>query len=299
MKILITGAEGFIGSALAWNLHGEHEIIAVDYLKSFGKSNLPKDSQYINHDISIPFYFLGSKIDMVMHYAVVSQEVVGNSPELEQINIKGMLNVLEFCRKGNVPLVFPSSCSIYGPGVLHKTSDPKNPKSLYGVGKLSCEEYAKFYHYAFGLDIVILRYSNIYGDTTYVDNKFYPGKKDAARIFMEHALADQPLPVIDGEQTRDFTFIDDCVEGTVKFMNLKGLSVINIATGVETSVNRLATLVAESLEWKLKTGKTPRRNIDDIPRRSIDITGVSDLWKPKRTLEEGLKEYAKRMRRKC
>ena len=299
MKILITGAEGFIGSALARNLWEEHEIIAVDCFKVLGKSNLPKLNECINHDISTPLDWLTSKVDLVMHYAVISQEVVGNSPELERVNINGMLNILEFCRKGNIPLVFPSSCSIYGPGVLHKTSDPKNPKSLYAVGKLSCEEYAKFYHYAFGLDVVILRYSNIYGDTTHDGNKFYPGKKDVVRIFMEHALTDQPLPVIDGEQTRDFTFIDDCVEGTVKFMNLKGLSVINIATGVETTINRLAILVAESLGWLLKVQEIPRRKIDNIPRRSIDITGVSDLWRPKWTLEGGLKEYAKRMREKC
>lgn len=269
--------------------------MGIDYLKAREKTNLPKDVNYVNHDLSVPFFF-GTNPDVVMHYAVISQEVVSNNPELEQVNIKAMLNVLEFCRKGNVPLVFPSSCSIYGPGVLHKTSDAKDPKSLYAVGKLSCEEYAKFYHHAFSLDVVILRYSNIYGDTTHIENKFYPGKKDVTRIFVEHALADEPLPVIDGTQTRDWTFIDDCVEGTVKFIGLKGLSVINVATGVETNINRLAEMVAEALGWELKIGKIPRRKIDNIPRRSLDITGVSDLWRPKWKLETGLKEYAKRMK---
>lgn len=291
MKILITGAEGFIGSNLVWRLYKKQEIVALDYLKNRLKSNIP-DVKYINHDLSIPFYI--EPPDLVMHFAVISQEVVSWNPELESVNMKGMFNVLEFCRKNSIPLVFPSSCSIYGPGVLHKTTDPMNPKSLYAVGKLSCEEYAKFYHHAFDIDLTILRYSNIYGDLTYLENKYYPSKKGVVRIFLEKALANEPLPLIDGDQTRDFTFIDDAVEGTCKFIGLKGLSIINVATGVETSIKHLASMVEKTLGKKVKTVRTQKRKIDKIPKRSLDISGISDLWKPKYSLKEGLKLYAER-----
>lgn len=296
MNILITGAQGFIGSNLVWKLHKEHKVTALDFVRSATR-NTPKGIDYVNADISekIPTSLNSSPPDLVMHFATVNQEAVSRHPELESVNIKAMLNMLEYCKRLQVPLIFASSCSVYGPGVLHKETDALKPKSLYAVGKIACEEYARFYQRSCNFDVTILRFSNVYGDTTYIENKAYLGKKDVVRIFMEHALNDDPLPLIGGNQTRDFTFIDDAVDATCKVIGMSGFNIFNVGTGVETSIKELFSMIGAALIKRIRVMEAPRRPIDNITRRSLAITRISKLWKPKYSLNEGLKEYAHRM----
>ena len=299
MNILVTGAEGFIGSRLVRALEKNHKVTALDYVKSGKPSNIPQGMPYVNADLSAGLEnHEFSCPDLVMHFATVSIEVIDNQPQLEAVNMKAMLNVLEYCRIHKIPLVFASSCSVYGSGINHKETDPYDPKSLYAVGKMACEEYAKFYSKYYDFWVTILRYSNVYGDTTQLEDKVYPGKKDVVRIFMENAINNKPLPLIGGKQTRDFTFVDDAVEAACKVTNLKGLNIFNVATGVETPIAELASMMSNVLGKKTRTAQRATRPIDGISRRSLDISAISKIWKPSFSLEDGLKMYAQRMMRK-
>jgi len=298
VKVLVTGADGFVGSHLVRSLGKEHDVIALDYVNPPPR-NIPKGSVYFNLDLSATSLESLTGIsmpDVIIHAATCSIDAISHNPRLEQVNISAMLNVLEYCKVNDVRLIFTSSCSVYGDGVLHTEMDPLYPLSLYSAGKEACEEYLKFYYRLYGLQqATILRLSNVYGDTTDITNKVYLGKKDVVRVFMEKALKGESLPLVGGTQTRDYTFIDDVVETVRKAMSLRGLDVFNVATGVETSVSALAELIGEVLGLKVKTHSIPDRLIDNVQRRSMDISKMRSLWEPKYSLKEGLKEYAGRM----
>ena len=297
MKILITGAEGFVGSNLVPMLAKEHDVVALDYLVSLERSNLPEEIPYLNYDLSKINASHLPDVDLVIHLASVSIERVNENAMYEAVNIASMLKVLELTRKTEAKLILSSSCSVYGDGLNLKESDPFNPMSLYAIGKINEERYAEFYHCKYGLDVTLLRYSNCFGDLTYLDNKFYPSKKDVMRIFMEQALQDKPLTVIDG-QSRDFTFIDDVVDATAIMLDLKGLNVFNVATGVETRIQDIPPLIGKALSQKIETQTIPPRSIDDLKQRSLNIDKISPFWKPKYSLKEGIKLYTERLKEK-
>ena len=297
MKILVTGAEGFVGSNLVLALAQDHDVIALDYLTSRERSNLPSEIPYLNYDLSKINASNLPNVDAVVHLASVSIERVSANAMYESVNITSMLKVLELIRKTGAKLILSSSCSVYGNGLNFKESDPFNPMSLYAIGKINEERYAEFYHFKYGSDVIIFRYSNCFGDLTYIENKFYPGKKDVMRLFMEQALGDKPLTVVGG-QSRDFTFIDDVVEATAIMLDLKGFNVFNVATGVETHIEDIPPLIGKALSKKVEIQTIPPRDIDELKQRSLNIDKISPFWKPKYSLEEGIKVYAERVKEK-
>ena len=295
MRVLCTGAEGFVGSSLVPLLEKDHDVVALDYLTSRERSNLPKEIPYINCDLSKVDVSSLPDVDVVIHLAVVSIERVNENAMYEVVNFASMLKILELTRKTGAKLIISSSCSVYGNGLNFRESDPFNPMCLYAIGKINEERYAEFYHHKYGLDVTILRYSNCYGDTTYLGNKFYPGKKDVMRRFMEQALQDKPLTVIEG-QSRDFNYIDNVVDATAIMLDLEGLNVFNVATGIETRIEDIPPLIGKALSKKVETQTIPPRDIDNLTQRSLNIDKIAALWKPKYGLGEGIKLYAEKMK---
>ena len=114
---------------------------------------------------------------------------------------------------------------------------------------------------------------------------------------MEQALQEKPLTVIEG-QSRDFTFIDDVVDATAIMLDLKGLNVFNVATSVETRIQDIPPLIGKALSQKIETQTIPPRSIDDLKQRSLNIDKISPFWKPKYSLEEGIKLYTERLKEK-
>lgn len=273
----------------------DHDVIVLDYLTSRERSNLPEEIPYLNQDLSQINASSLPDVDLVIHLAVVSIERVNENAMYEVVNFASMLKVLELTRKTGAKLIISSSCSVYGNGLNFKESDPFNPMCLYAIGKINEEQYAEFYHREYGVDLTILRYSNCYGDTTYIENKFYPGKKDVMRLFMEQALQDKPLTVIEG-QSRDFTYIDDVVDATATMLDLEGLNIFNVATSIETRIQDIPPLIGNALDKKVETQTIPPRDIDDLTQRSLNIDKIAPYWKPKYSLEEGIKLYAERLK---
>lgn len=294
MRILITGAEGFVGSNLAKCLYREHQVIGLDYLANRNKSNLPEDIYYINRDLSQIDASKLPEVDLVIHLATISIERISETPSYHDINVSSMFKVLEYVIKNKADLIFSSSASVYGSGINFDERAQFDPLSLYSATKIKEENHAKLCGENYGLNVTILRYSNCYGDTTYIKNKFYPGKKDVIRIFMENALKNRPLSIIKG-QTRDFTYIDDVVDATSAMIGLEGINTFNVATGIETSIESIPPLIETVLGREVKTQFVAPRKIDSLKRRSLNIEKISKYWKPKYDLKKGLELYARKL----
>jgi len=291
---LITGAEGFVGSSLAASLQREHQVIGLDYLVSRNISNLPEEMYYINCDLSKIDISELPVVDLVIHLAAISIERISETPLYQDINISSTSKILEYVAKNKADLIFTSSASVYGSGVNFTESSPLIPLSDYSKTKILEENRTRFYCENNNLNVTILRYSNCYGDITYIKNKFYPGKKGIIRTFVENAMKNKPLPLI-RNQSRDFTFIDDVVDATQSVIGLKGFNVFNVGTGVETKIEAVVDLVEQAFGKPLSVVETPPRKIDNLSRRSLNIDKIAHLWKPKYSLKEGIELYVQKM----
>ena len=297
MRILVTGAEGFVGSNLIPQLVKDHEVIALDYLVNRDRSNLPEEVPYINRDLSQIDVSEIPEADLVIHLATISVERISETPVYKDVNISSMYKILEYVIRSNADLIFSSSASVYGSGINFTETSPLNPLSAYSLTKILEEQHAKFCSDTYGLNVTVLRYSNCYGDTSYIENKFYPGKKGVIRIFTEKALRNEVLPVI-RNQSRDFTFIDDIVSATQSVIGLKGFNIFNVGTGIETKVETLVDIIGQALDKKTSFATIPPRKIDNLSRRSLNIDKISELWKPRYMPQEGIELYIKRLREK-
>ena len=297
MRILVTGSEGFVASNLVPLLAEEHEVIALDYLVSRDQSNLPEEVCYINRDLSKINISELPEVDLVIHLATISIERISETPIYKDINLASMLKILEYVIKHKADLIFSSSGSVYGSGTNFTETSPMNPLSDYSTTKILEENHARFCSENYDLNVTILRYSNCYGDTTYIDNKFYPGKKGVIRLFTEKAMKNMALPII-RNQSRDFTFIDDIVSATQSVIGLKRFNLFNVGTGVETRIETVVDLIGQTLGKKLTYMTAPPRKIDNLSQRSLNIDKISGLWKPKHDLKSGIELYIERLQEK-
>lgn len=224
MRVLVTGGAGFIGSHIVDALIAEgHHVVVVDDLSSGKLENLNPAARFYHLDICSPELekvFRDEKIDMVNHHAaqIDVRRSVADPLEDARINIQGLLNVLENCRRYNVQgVVFASSGGVvYGePQVLPVPEDyPKGPLSPYGVSKLSSEFYLYCFAQVLGLPYIALRYGNVYGP-----RQDPHGEAGVVAIFGLKMLAGE-TPVIygDGEQLRDYVYVGDVVQANLLAM---------------------------------------------------------------------------------
>ena len=247
MNICVTGGAGFIGSHLVDRLiELGHDVLVIDNLSTGMRSFVHEDAQFIEMDVRDPkllSVFEEFKPSIVFHEA--AQTMVQSSMENPSydcdVNLIGLIIVLDACRKVNVEqFLMPSSAAVYGDlAVLPLTEDLSGmPSSFYGLTKLTAEGYLRIYHEAFGLNTVCFRYANVYGP-----RQGDGGEGGVISIFNRLIVEGQPLTVFgDGEQTRDFIYVDDVVDANIKAMgNGQCTGIYNISTNKGTSVNELIT----------------------------------------------------------
>jgi len=207
-------------------------------------------------------------------------------------NIGGTLNILMAARESRTQrVIYSSSTSIYGNprSIPINEDDLLTPLTPYAVSKLGGENYCFAFYESYGLPISSVRYSNIYGPGQRPDNPY----SGVVSKFLTMATENRPLSIHgDGEQTRDFTYIDDAVDATLLAAILPRAEgeVFNVGTGIETSVNELAALIARALDIAVSVDHIDRRDVDNIRRRVVNIEKARRMlrWGPQVTLESGL-----------
>ncbi len=299
-KIVVTGGAGFVGSNVVRRLLAENaRVVVLDDFYTGDDNNLPVGES--NLDVvrgSVTEFDLVRDVikgaSLVFHLAARNIIVSTRNPREDyEVNIGGTLNVLLAARELNTPrVVYSSSTSVYGnPRYLPiNEDDATNMLSPYAVSKFAGENYCKAFYESYGLSSAVVRYSNVYGTAQRPDNPYC----GVVSKFFESAMnGESPRIHGDGEQTRDFTYIDDVVEATL----LAGISpkadgqVYNVGTGREVTVNQLARTIIEITGAKLEPAYVDRRDIDNIRRRVVNIEKIRRelRWIPTFTVEQGLR----------
>ena len=299
-RIVVTGGAGFVGSNVVRKLIAEKaHVVILDDFYTGDNNNLPagESSLEIVEGSVTDFDLVRNVLKgarLVFHLAARNIIVSTRNPREDyEVNIGGTLNVLLAARELNIArVVYSSSTSVYGnPRYLPiNEDDATNMLSPYAVSKFAGENYCKAFYESYGVSSSVVRYSNVYGTAQRPDNPYC----GVVSKFFESAMAGQsPRIHGDGEQTRDFTYIDDVVEATL----LAGLSpkadgqVYNVGTGREVTVNQLARMIIEITGVSVEPAYTDRRDIDNIRRRVVNIEKIRRelRWIPTFTVEHGLR----------
>jgi nucleoside-diphosphate-sugar epimerase len=308
-KYLVTGGAGFIGSHIVKRLvENGVQVRVVDNL-STGQARrldaLRSAIQFIEGDLAEEAIARRAVdgIDFVLHQAAVPsvQRSVADPVGTNRANVTATLNLLESCRRAGVRrLVYAASSSAYGDTeVLPKHEDmPSNPLSPYALQKFVGERYCKLYHELFGVETVSLRYFNVFGPGQ------DPHSEYSAVIpkFIKGLLTKQPITIYgDGEQSRDFTYIDNVVEANLLALEAPDAAgkMCNIGCGERITLNRLVTLLEQQLGTKAQVSYTPS-NAGDVRNSLADIERAKALlrYRPEIMIEEGLRQTIEAMRRK-
>ncbi|MBN2462604.1 MAG: NAD-dependent epimerase/dehydratase family protein [Dehalococcoidia bacterium] len=303
-NILITGGAGCIGSNLTKALIEAEagKIIVLDDLSAAEKWNVPVDPKVIFVegsvlDDEILKRVFSTKLDCVFHLAAhfANQNSVDNPETDLEVNGLGTLKVLEYSHLAKVSkFVFASSgCSVYGsqaPLPLKEDYVSLHLDTPYQITKLLGELYCNFFHNYYGLPVAIARYFNVYGPGE------IPGAyRNVIPNFMWWALHKIPLPVTGtGEETRDFTYVDDIVNGTLRLGIVPEAvgDAFNLASETETKVIDIANMVNEITGNSSGVTFKPRRDWDQITRRKASIEKARKVlgYEPGTKIKDGVKK---------
>jgi UDP-glucose 4-epimerase len=303
MRALVTGGAGFIGSTLVDRLLVEgHEVDVIDDFSTGSLSNLADArgsagrALTIHHlDITAPAVIelmARRRPELVFHLAAQADVRVSVArPAFDaEVNIVGSLQVLEGARQAESQrIIFAASGgTLYGEPVPDdlpvRESHPHQPLSPYGVAKKSVLDYLVAYRQLHSLEFSALALANVYGP-----RQDPHGEAGVVSIFAERLLRGDPVTVFgDGEQTRDFVFVDDVVDAFVRAATRGGGLICNIGTGQETSVNTLLTTMAEQAGVSVEPVLAPLRP-GELLRSSLDIERASIQlgWRPWTQLADG------------
>jgi Nucleoside-diphosphate-sugar epimerases len=295
MKVLVTGGAGFIGSHIVEKLLlQKYHVVIIDDLSTGLQENIHPDAKFIKMDIrsnQLINTFKEENFDFVIHQA--AQTMVPKSlenPDFDcHVNILGTVNLLEACRKSSVKrVVFASSAAVYGDETTLpiKETANVNPSSFYGLSKLTVEKYLDLYYKLFGLEYVILRYANVYGE-----RQGDAGEGGVISIFTRKLQNGETVQVYgDGGQTRDFIYVGDVAAANIQaLLTPYANRVYNISTQTETSINTLLELLAKvSSSTAQRQYFAPREG--DIYRSSLSNNTACHYlkWNPETTLIDGL-----------
>ena len=299
LRILITGGLGFVGSNLTERaIRAGAHVTVLDDMTVGRPENVDEGLQYKLVPGSVTDQDLVSKLvkdaDYVAHLAARNIIVSTANPRSDyDVNIGGTLNVLLAAREhGTRQVVYSSSASVYGNPQSLPISEYERTKTFspYSVSKLAGENYCRAFYESYGVPATSVRYSNVYGPKQDPQNPYC----GVVSKFME-AFHEGRRPQIhgDGQQTRDFTYVDDAVDATLLAMlspKAEG-TVFNLGTGIETSVNDLVTVIGRLMDSDIEPVHVDHRDIDNIRRRVLNIERIRTRlrWLPQVSLQEGLR----------
>jgi UDP-glucose 4-epimerase len=307
MRIVVTGGAGFIGSHVidAYRAAG-HDVLVIDSLWEHGggrRANVPENVSLVHMDVrdeAIGRVFADFAPEVVSHHAAQHSVAISVRDPLydSQINVIGLLNVLECAQKSGVrKVVFASSGATFGTpeGLPIADDTPQHPSSPYGITKMVGEHYLRFYKASRGLDFTALRYGNVYGPRQDPN-----GEAGVISMFIGKFLAREPVRIDwDGDQTRDYVFVEDVARANLAALERGSGGCYVIGTGVRTSVNQIYRRLVEISGFEAPVIHAQQRPGDardaqfDATRARLELG-----WTPSTDLPDGIRatyEYFERL----
>jgi UDP-glucose 4-epimerase len=298
-RVVVTGGAGFVGSRLVARLvASQAEVVALDDFSTGSHDNLPAGLIEVVEGSVLDAELVRDTLtgaDIVIHGAARNIVLSTQNPRDDfEVNIGGTLNVLLAARELRLGrVVYTSSASIYGnPRYLPiSEDDPVNLLSPYAVSKYAGEGYCHAFYESYDLPTSVVRYSNVFGPGQRPDNPYC----GVVAKFFEAATTNQPPQIHgDGDQTRDYTFVEDAVTATLAVAVSQRATgqTYNVGTGRETTVNDLARMILEIAGAGVSPQHVDRRDIDNIRRRVVNIEKIRRelRWTPTVTIEDGLRQ---------
>ena len=282
-NILITGGLGFIGSHIANELLKENQVVILDNMSTGNINNL-KDAhnenlKIIKEDIrNTSLDELTSGIDYIFHLAAMASVPlsIDHPVECNDINLNATIKLLKSAVDNDIEkIVFSSSSAVYGQNrnMPLKESEPLMPMSPYAASKASCELYLQTFYESYGLNYTALRYFNVFGPNQDKNSQY------AAVIpnFISAILEGNPVEIYgDGEQTRDFIYVNDVVKANINAAKSDYNGVLNVASGEKLSINQLFEIVKKTLKSDVEPNYLPERQ-GDIKHSLADTTKMSKI----------------------
>ena len=302
MKILITGAAGFLGSHLTKKLLAEnHSVIGIDDLSTGSMVNLEifkenKNFQFIEHDVRSPIEI---PVEAIFNFACPASPIHYQADPVKTIetNFLGIINMLHLARKYGSTLIQASTSEIYGdPEITPQTENywgnvnPIGIRSCYDEGKRAAETLCMDYKRQFNVDTRIIRIFNTYGPNMAV------GDGRVVSNFIVQALQNENITIYgDGSQSRSFCYVDDLIDGifSIYRASKKIETPINLGNPNEFKMTELANIVLEEIQSNSKIIYMPLPQ-DDPTQRCPDISKAKEIlsWEPKVQLREGIRNTA-------
>ncbi|MDQ3811038.1 MAG: NAD-dependent epimerase/dehydratase family protein [Chloroflexota bacterium] len=297
MRILVTGGAGFIGSHVVDGFRNAgHEVAVVDDLSTGNRANLDPAVPLHRYDIrdpSLARVFADFRPDVVDHHAAQANVPASVSDPVSDasINVLGGLNLLRLSAEYQVRkfVYISSGGAMYGepdPSMLPVSeSTPPRPLSPYGASKQALEAWLGVYQRTFGLDYTVLRYANIYGPRQGVREE-----GAVVAVFATRMARGEPVTIDgNGQQTRDFVYVGDCVTANLAALERGSGCAANIGTGCETSIRQVFELMAEVARYTRPPEFGPPRT-GDVMRIALDPTLAREQlgWQAEVPLSEGL-----------
>ncbi|HET59057.1 MAG TPA: NAD-dependent epimerase/dehydratase family protein [Chloroflexi bacterium] len=296
MQVLVTGAAGFLGAALANTLAAQgHQVIGLDNMSTSSPNELSPNIHFTRGDINDrpKLWTLLQDVDCVYHLAarVLVPESVLYPAEYNLVNTGGTVNLMEAVRDAGVRrVVFISSGAIYGNQETQPLTEEAlpNPKSPYAVSKLAAEYYVRTIGQLAGIESVCLRVFNAYGPGQQIPPSYTP----VIPSFLKQALQKGTIVVHgSGSQTRDYVYVDDVVQAMITAGMAPDIDgeIINVGSGIETSILDLVTLVSQLADFEPEVIYNPRRGSG--PTRMCACLKKAERllgYQPRISLQEGL-----------
>lgn len=306
MNVLVTGGAGFIGRWVVKKLLEDgNKVWVLDNLSNGSKSNLDEFKNNVNladfiygdiKDVSLLKTLFENKFDICYHMAasINVQDSIDDPGATFENDTVGTFNVLEQCKKYNTKIVFMSTCMVYDRandenGITE--NHPTKPASPYAGSKIAGENMVLSYWYAYKMPAVVVRPFNTYGPF-----QKSSGEGGVMAIFIKRNLEGLPLNIYgDGTQTRDLLYVEDCVEFVVNagYSDKVNGEIVNAGLGRDISINDLALLISNNKD-RIKHVQHIHPQ-SEIPKLLCNYSKANKLleWKPKTSLEEGIKKTEK------
>ncbi len=300
-KVLVTGGAGFIGSHVADSLVTKGlQVVVLDDLSGGFRENLPEQALFVEGSVTdsklITSLFEEHRFELVYHLAAYAAE--GLSHFIKRFNYEnnliGSVNLINASvNYGAKCFVFTSSIAVYGRNQLPMTEDlVPMPEDSYGIAKLAVEQELKASQGMFGLDYVIFRPHNVYGERQNIGDRY----RNVVGIFMNQIMQGQPMTIFgDGQQTRAFTYIQDVapVIANAPFNALALNKVFNIGADIPYTVNELATIVGRAMGSSAAVEHLEARN--EVPHAFSSHARIENIFggTVKVPLEEGVDRMAR------